>query len=424
MPLSSKDRNERWRVVVTGVGVKTPAGNERAEFWATVCAGRSVIAPIRSFDPTSLEVRFGGEVRDFDPAAYLGAKIVRQTDRVTHLAVGAAFDALDEAAPGPTDPDRCAIVVGTGIGSVTNFYNHTRAYVEGGPASMSPRAVPMIMSNASAAWLAIRLGWHGPSFCVATACASSANAIGEAARLIRDGSADVALAGGSEAALHPLIITGFARMGALSTRNERPEGASRPFDADRDGFVLSEGAGFVVLESLYRAARRDAPIYGEIAGYGHNCDGHHIAMPDRSGFFAATCMRLALADAGLAPGEIAHINAHGTSTLLNDATEARAIRAVFGTRPPPVTSTKGVIGHLVGACGAVEAVASLLAMRQHTVPPTANLHVRDPDIDLDVVAGEPRSGCSGPVLSNSFGFGGHNSTLVLAPPPYGLNPTA
>jgi 3-oxoacyl-[acyl-carrier-protein] synthase II len=411
------DRDERRRVVVTGVGVKTPAGNDVGTFWAALCAGTSVIAPIRSFDPDGLPVRFGGEVRDFDPVAYLGAKVVRQTDRAGHLAAGAAVDAVDGAAPGPVDPDRCAIVVGTGIGSVSAFYTHTRAYAEGGPGAVSPRAVPMIMTNATAAWLAIRFGWRGPSLCVASACASGANAIGEGARLIREGSADVVLAGGTEAAINPLVITGFARLRALSTRNEQPGAASRPFDAGRDGFVLGEGAAFVVLESLHRATRRDATVYGEIAGYGRNCDGYHITMPEPSGSSAAACMRLALADAGLAAADIAHVNAHGTSTLLNDATEARAIRAVFGPAPPPVTSTKGTIGHLVSASGAVEAVASLLAMRAETVPPTANLESQDPEIEIDVVAGRPRTGRGGPVLSNSFGFGGHNAALVLTPAP-------
>jgi 3-oxoacyl-[acyl-carrier-protein] synthase II len=261
----------------------------------------------------------------------------------------------------------------------------------------------------------MELGWTGPNLCVATACAAGSNAVGEGVRLIRDGTADVVLAGGAEAVITPIAISAFARMGALSGRHDEPERASRPFDVDRDGFVMGEGAAFVVLERLDRALARGADIYGEVTGYGRNADAYHITAPSPGGSGAAACMQLALDDAGLSPAGVGHVNAHGTSTPLNDVSEAEAIVKVFGDAPPPVTSTKGVIGHLVGAAGAVEVVASFLALRDGVVPPTANHERTDPEIALDVVAGSARER-QGPVLSNSFGFGGHNATLVLSAP--------
>jgi 3-oxoacyl-[acyl-carrier-protein] synthase II len=275
----------------------------------------------------------------------------------------------------------------------------------------------MMMANATAGTIAMQFGWKGPNFSVASACAASANAIGEAARLIRDGSADIVMTGGSESCMTPTAISAFARMTALSTRNDDPEHASRPFDADRDGFVMGEGAAALVLERWDRAVARGARIYGEVLGYGRNADAYHITAPSPGGVGAAACMQLALDDAGLAPGAIGHINAHGTSTQLNDAAEAEAIRKVFGDTPPPVTSTKGVTGHLIGAAGATEAVASLLSLRRGVVLPTANLERLGDDIALDVVKGAPRELEPRPVLSNSFGFGGHNATLVLATGP-------
>jgi 3-oxoacyl-[acyl-carrier-protein] synthase II len=274
-----------------------------------------------------------------------------------------------------------------------------------------------MMANATAALVAMKLGWTGPNFCIATACTAGSHGVGEAARLIRDGSADVMLAGGTEACITPIALASFARMGALSSRVHEPERASRPFDPERDGFVIGEGAAFLVLERWDRAESRGARIWGELLGYGRNADAYHVTAPSPGGVGAAACMQLALADAGLEPGQVGHVNAHGTSTPLNDAAEAEAIVKVFGEDGPPVTSVKGAIGHLIGAAGAAEAVASLLAVRDGVVPPTVNHDRPDPEMAIDVVAGAPRQVPPAPVVSNSFGFGGHNATLVLAPAP-------
>jgi 3-oxoacyl-[acyl-carrier-protein] synthase II len=411
------DHRGRPRVVITGLGVKTPAGTDVDTFWATVRAGRATAAPIERFDASDLPVRFAGEVRDFDPAPYFGPKEARRNDRVTQLGFAAAADALADAGELGVDPGRCAVVVGTGVGGISTHEHNQHIFIEKGPARVSPFTVPMMMANATAGVIAMQFGWTGPNICIATACAAGANAIGEGVRLIRDGSADVALAGGTEASVTPMTIAAFSRMGALSSRNDEPELASRPFDAARDGFVIGEGAAFIMVESLERAQARGAKIHGEVAGYGRNADAYHITAPSPGGAGAAACMQLALDDAGLEPGAIGHVNAHGTSTDLNDAAEAEAVRKVFGDDTPPVTSTKGVTGHLIGAAGAAEAVASLLSLRDGVVPPTANLDRIGDDIGVDVVGGEARQIGSRPVLSNSFGFGGHNATLIITPGP-------
>ncbi len=413
--MSELDHRGRPRVVVTGAGVKTPAGNDVASFWQELCAGRTTARTIESFDPSELSIRFAGEVRDFDPVVYFGPKEARRQDRVTQLGFGAAADALAEAGELGADPSRCAVIIGTGVGGLHTLEENQRLYFDKGPSRVSPFFVPMMMPNATAGVIAMQLGWTGPNVCVATACAAGAHAIGEGVRLIRDGTADVVMAGGTEACVTPLTVAAFARMGALSSRNDDPQHASRPFDADRDGFVIGEGASCVVLESLERAQARGAAVYGEVAGYGRNADAYHITAPSPGGAGAATCMHLALDDAAVKPSEIGHVNAHGTSTELNDAAEAEAVRKVFGDSPPPVTSTKGVTGHLIGAAGAVEAVAALLALRNGVVPPTANLEHLGDDIELDVVAGSPREIGTKPAISNSFGFGGHNACLVLTP---------
>lgn len=413
--MNTVDHRGRPRVVVTGIGVKTPAGTRVAEFWGRVCAGESAAAPIQGFDASELPVTFAGEVQDFDAAAYFGPKEARRQDRVTQLGFGAAADALADAGGDlGADPSRSAVIFATGIGGLHTLEENERVYIEKGPSRVSPFFVPMMMPNATAGVVAMQLGWKGPNLCIATACAAGAHAIGEAARLIRDGTADVVIAGGTEAAVTPLTIAAFARMGALSTRNDDPAHASRPFDAERDGFVIGEGAGSVVLEPLERAQARGATIYGEISGYGRNADAYHITAPSPGGAGAAACMQLALDDAGISAGAIGHVNAHGTSTPLNDAAEAEAIRKVFGDAPPVVTSTKGVTGHLIGAAGAVEAIAALLAIRDGVVPPTANLERLGEDIELDVVAGSPREVGNRPAVSNSFGFGGHNASLVFS----------
>ena len=411
--MSDRDQEGRARVVVTGMGVKTPAGTDVDTFWQRLRSGAATARTVAGFDPSALPVRIAGEVPDFDPVPYFGPKESRRQDRVTQLGFGAAADALDDAGELGADPSRCGVIIGTGVGGLQTLEENERVYLEKGPARVSPFFVPMMMPNATAGVVAMQLGWTGPNLCVATACAAGAHAIGEGVRLIRDGAADVVMAGGTEAAVTPITIAAFARMGALSTRNDDPERASRPFDADRDGFVIAEGATCVVLESLERARARGATVYGEVAGYGRNADAYHITAPSPGGAGAAVCMQLALDDAGIEPSAVGHVNAHGTSTELNDAAEAEAVRKVFGDSPPPVTSTKGVTGHLIGAAGAAEAVAALLAVRDGVVPPTANLEQLGDDIELDVVADSPREIGTKPAISNSFGFGGHNACLVF-----------
>jgi 3-oxoacyl-[acyl-carrier-protein] synthase II len=416
-------------VVITGLGVKTPAGLTVEEFWDTLVAARTAAAPITLYDASRHSVGFACEVRGFDAVPYVGPKEVRRTDRAALLAVAAAADALGDAAaigmdaadellptPSPddlaADPLRCAVVAGTGIGGIRTLEDQVIGYAEKGPGRVGPFLVPMMMPNAAAALIAIRHGFTGPNLAVATACATGAHAIGEGARLLRDGMADVVVCGGTEASVSPVSMAAFARMGALS-RNPDPAAASRPFDDDRDGFVMGEGAGFLVLEPYDRAVARGARVHGEVLGYGLTCDAHHITAPIHDGSGAVAAVEMALADAGLAAGAIGHVNAHGTSTPQNDAAEAAAIAKVFGPGAVPVTSTKGVTGHLIGAAGAVEAVAALLAAGRGLVPPTAN-H-RQTDLPVDVVAGEPRPIEVAPAVSTSFAFGGHNAALVLGP---------
>ncbi|HXY93399.1 MAG TPA: beta-ketoacyl-ACP synthase II [Acidimicrobiia bacterium] len=409
------DGRGRPRVAVTGIGVKTPAGTDVAGMWETVCAGRPTAGPISRWDASALPVQIASEVHDFDATPYFGPKEVRRQDRFTQLGFAAAADALADAGELGADPGRCAVIAATGVGGLESMEINEGTFLARGASRVSPFFVTMMMPNATAGAISINFGWTGPNLCISTACAAGTHAIGEGARLIRDGSADAVVAGGSEAGITPLTISAFARMGALSTRNDDPERASRPFDADRDGFVMAEGGAFLLLESLERAISRGAGIYGEIVGYGRNGDAYHITAPSPGGAGAAVCMQLALDDAGLSPSAIGHVNAHGTSTPLNDASEAEAIRKVFGDHSPPVTSTKGVTGHMIGGAGAAEAAIALLSMREGLVPPTANLEKIGDDIDLDVVGGAPRKVAPAPVLSNSFGFGGHNATLILAP---------
>ncbi len=410
---SRLDSHGRPRVVVTGMGVKTPAGVDVDTLWSTIRAGRGTAAVIERFDPSELPVRFAGEVRDYDPEPYFGPKEVRRVDRFTQLGFGAAADALSDAGELGADPSRCAVIAATGVGGLETMEENEATFLARGASRVSPFFVPMMMPNAAAGMISIRFGFTGPALCISTACAAGANAIGEGVRMVRDGSAEVVVAGATEAPVTPLTVSAFARMGAMSTRNDDPERASRPFDAARDGFVIAEGAAFCVLETLEHALARGATVHGEVLGYGRNADAHHITAPVPGGAGAAACMQLALDDAGLDAGGIGHVNAHGTSTPLNDATEAEAIRKVFGDITPPVTSTKGVTGHMIAGAGAAEAVISLLSLRDGIVPPTANLEQIGDDIGLDVVAGEPRPVERKPVLSNSFGFGGHNATLIL-----------
>ena len=403
------------RVAITGIGVKSPVGNDIPTFWSSLCAGRSAGRFLSALDGMDLPVNFGCEVTGFDPASYLDAKTIRRTDRTTQLGFAAAADAIADAGLADVDPARCAVVAGSGQGGTKSLEDEFYALAKSGYHRVNPNYVPMIIVNATAALVSIRYNYQGPSLAIATACTSGAHAIGEGARLIREGAADVAVVGGAESTLAPLTISAFALMGALSRRKSDPEHASRPFDVDRDGFVVGEGAGFLVLERWDHAVARGSRIHAELTGYGRNSDAHHMTAPSPGGIGARVCMQLALQDAGITPDDVVHINAHGTSTPLNDVTEAQAISQLFGSRDIPVTSSKGSIGHLVGAAGAVEAVAAIMAVREGLAHPTANLVQQDPKCDIDVVSGQTRKISPGPVLSNSFGFGGHNASLVFAP---------
>jgi 3-oxoacyl-[acyl-carrier-protein] synthase II len=412
---AATDHRGRPRVVVTGMGVKTPAGLTVEDMWSRLLAAESAAAPVTLFDAADHSVGYACEVHDFDAVPYVGPKEVRRTDRTALLGQAAAADAVTAAtaaAPFGVDPVRCGVVAGSGIGGIRTLEDQVVGYAEKGPGRVGPFLVPMMMANATAALVGIHHGFTGPNTAVATACATGANAIGEGARLVRDGMADVVVCGGTESCVTPVTMAAFARMGALS-RNPDPKAASRPFDDERDGFVMGEGAAFVVLEPHEQAVARGATLLGEVAGYGMTCDAHHITAPVEDGSGAVAAIEMALADAGLAPSAIGHVNAHGTSTPHNDSAEAAAIAKVFGPGSLPVTSAKGVTGHLIGAAGAVEAVATLLSVDRGLVPPTAN-H-RHTDLPVDVVAAEPRTVDRAPAVSTSFAFGGHNVALVLSP---------
>jgi 3-oxoacyl-[acyl-carrier-protein] synthase II len=409
--------NER-AIAVTGLGVVTPAGCTLEAFWATVVAGRSVARDVQHVDVSESPIRFGCEC-DFDPSRALSEKDVRRSDRNTQLAIVAAEEAFRDAGSPEVDPDRVATVVGTGFGGLETADSGARTFLGVAPESakgrMNPLFVPMVMPNAGSALIAMRRGFHGPCLTISTACAAGANAVGEGMRLLREGSADAVIAVGSEAPLTPWVMAGFAAAHALSERSNDPTAASRPFDRDRDGFVIAEGAAALVLERSADAQARGARVRAELLGYARNTDAFHLVAPPPDGRGARDCMRLALVDAGLTTADVAHVNAHGTSTVHNDIAEAAAIQAVFGDDAPPITSVKGVLGHSIGAAGAVEAVAGVLTLEHRTIPPTANFETPDPAIDLDVVA-EPRPLGEGVVVSNSFAFGGHNAVLVLGHP--------
>ncbi|MGN6693578.1 MAG: beta-ketoacyl-ACP synthase II [Aquihabitans sp.] len=413
----------RRRVVVTGVGAVTPAGADAATTFATALSRPSTASPITTWNTEGHPVRFAAQIPDLDTSAVLQPRDVRRVDRVSQLGLLAAEEALRQAGlagdvdPAAVDHSGVAVVIGSGVGGILTLEDQIAVRVTKGVARVSPMLIPMMMANATSGLVALRHGFRGTTFSVATACASGADSIGAGLDLIRSGRADVVVAGGTEAAITPTAMGAFARMGALSSRNDDPATASRPFDRDRDGFVMGEGAGVVVLEAASHAFDRGATVLGEIAGSGSTCDAHHITAPDPDGSGAVACMEHALRDAGIAPAEVAHVNAHGTSTPLNDAAESLAMAKVFGDHRPPTTSTKGVTGHLVGATGAVEAILALLAARAGTVPPVANLVEPDVPGDVDLVHGAPRSIPVGPALSNSFGFGGHNASIVVVPAP-------
>ncbi|MGH3698725.1 MAG: beta-ketoacyl-[acyl-carrier-protein] synthase family protein [Pseudonocardiaceae bacterium] len=402
-------------VVITGMGVVTPVGCTVDDFWAGLRAGRSSAAPLTHLDLDRHRVRFGCAVRGFADLGLLPAKELRRMDPFAQYGVTAALLAFADAGSPTPDPSRTAIVVGNAVGGRRTSDAESRNYFELGPHQVNPLMPLMTMPNAAAALIAMRLGWRGPALSIATTCASGADAIGHAMLLLRTHRADVVLAGGCESTLTPVTLAGFGNLNAVSTRNDAPALASRPFDLERDGFVMGEGAGFVVLERLEDARARGAAPRAAVTGYAASSDAYHLAMPLADGSGAVAAMSAAIAEAGLEPSDIVHVNAHGTSTPHNDRVEATALHKVFGPGGPPVTSTKGVIGHLIGAAGAVELIATVLAVRNATVPPTANHEQLEPGMEIDVVHGVPRAIASGPALSNSFGFGGHNACLVVAP---------
>jgi 3-oxoacyl-[acyl-carrier-protein] synthase II len=409
----------RRQVVITGLGAVTPIGNDVPTFWRALLAGQSGAGPITSYDASEQDVQIAAEVKDFDPADHLDRRLIKRTDRFTQLVLVAAHEAVAQSGldfERNGDNRDVGIIVGTGIGGIGTLMENMAVMQERGPRRVSALMIPMMMPNAGAGHIAIRYGLHGIAMSVASACATGNNAIGESAEHIRRGSAEVMICGGGESVMHPLSAAALSNMGAVSRRNDDPQRASRPFDADRDGFVIGEGAAILVLESLEHAQKRDAHILAEIVGYGSSCDAFHITAPDEQGAGSVMSMVSALQDAGLGPEDIDYINAHGTSTPLNDPMETRAIRTVFGDHAYklPISSTKSMVGHLMGAAGAVEAVGCVRTLETGMVHPTINYETPDPECDLDYVPNEPREVHPRTALSNSFGFGGHNATLVFA----------
>ena len=408
------------RVAVTGCGVVSPVGNDTATFWRSLTEGRGGIGRITRFDPEAFDSRIAGEIKDLDPTRFIDRKVLRHTDRFVQYAWIASLEAHRHAGLGENGvtPERFAVIIGSGIGGIETLEQQHKVLLERGPARISPFFVPMMISDMASGQLSIVFGAKGPNFATVSACASGAHAIGEAYRMVADGLVDLALAGGSESPLTPLALGGFCSMKALSTRNDDPEHASRPFDKDRDGFVMAEGAGTVVLESWEHARGRGAEILGELIGYGSTADAYHVTAPEPTGEGAARAMRRALEDAGIAASEVDYVNAHGTSTPLNDKGETQAIHTVFGAHAGQlaVSSTKSMTGHLLGAAGAVEMIACLLAIRDGVIPPTINYQVPDPECDLDYVPNQARKQALRVALSNSLGFGGHNVSLLVRAP--------
>jgi 3-oxoacyl-[acyl-carrier-protein] synthase II len=408
----------RRRVVITGMGAVTPIGLNVASFWQALAAGQSGLGPITAYDASDQAVRIAAEVKGFDPAKLLGRKEARRADRFAQLAMVAADEAIAAAGlafDARADNRHAGILIGTGIGGLLALLANEEVMRKRGPSRVSALMVPMLMPNAAASLVAIKYGIRGLSLSLASACATGTNAVGEATGRIRQGAAEVMICGGSESVLHPLALAALNNMGALSQRNDEPQAASCPFDAARDGFVMGEGAGVLVLESLQHAQARGAAIHAEVVGYGASSDAFHITAPDEEGRGAALAMEAALQDAGLRPEEIDYINAHGTSTPLNDKSETRAIHRVFGpwAYRLAVSSTKSMIGHLMGAAGAVEAIACAKSLETGILHPTINYRTPDPECDLDYVPNQARASGPRTALSNSFGFGGHNASLIL-----------
>lgn len=407
------------RVVITGIGVITPVGNDVEAFWESLKAGRSGISRITAFDTEQFDCKIAGEVRNFEPKTfYKTPKDVKRTDRYTHFAVAATHMALEDSGLdlAATDLDRTGVMIGSGVGGLATMEEQIAKTQQRGPDRTSPFMIPMMISNMASGFISMEYGLRGPNMSIVTACATANHCMGEAWRIIKFGDADIMVVGGSEACIIPVGIAGFSAMRALSLRNDEPEKASRPFDKDRDGFVMGEGAGVLILEEYEHAQKRGAEIYGELAGYGLTADAYHMSAPQPEGEGAARCMRMALDRAGVNSDDVDYINAHGTSTNMGDICETKAVKTAFGDYARHgllVSSTKSMTGHLLGAAGAVEITACLLAMRDGIVPPTINLDHPDPECDLDYVPHHAREKKVKIAMSNSFGFGGHNSTLLI-----------
>ncbi len=408
----------RRRVVVTGLGAITPIGNTPSEYWDGLMAGRSGIGPITLFDASRHDCRIAGELKKFDPLQYIDRKDAKRMDRFTQIGVCASKQAVEDAkfVINDLNAEQVGVLIGTGIGGLKVLEDQVEVLLHRGPDRCSPFMIPTMIANMAAGMTAIQIGAKGPNSCSVTACAAGSNSIGDAFRLVQRGYAQAIVCGGSEAAITPLGIAGFAAMKAMSTRNDEPTRASRPFDSGRDGFVMGEGAGILMIEELEHALSRGAKIYAEIVGYGMTCDAHHMTAPVPGGEGAARAIRLAMKDAGITPEQVNYINAHGTSTPANDSTETAAIKAALGetvAKQVAISSTKSMTGHLLGGSGGIEAVATVLAIANDKVPPTINLDNPDPACDLDYVPNEARSMPVEVALSNSFGFGGHNVTLAF-----------
>ncbi|PYO65551.1 MAG: beta-ketoacyl-[acyl-carrier-protein] synthase II [Gemmatimonadetes bacterium] len=407
------------RVAVTGLGLVTPVGNTAADSWSALVAGRSGAGPITRFDPARLPVRFACEVKGFEPGLYLEKKEIRRYDLFAQFAIAAAAQAVNDACLDKSwdqvDLKRVGVIIGSGTGGLATFEEQCQVYLEKGPDRVSPFFVPMFMANVASALVSMRYGAKGPNYCTVSACATSGHAVGDALRIIQHGEADLMIAGRAEAAITPLALASFANMKALSERNDDPATASRPFDKDRDGFVMGDGAGAVILEEWEHAQRRGAKIYAEAAGYGMTADAYHITAPAPDGAGAQDAMRLAMKDGGIRPEQVGYVNAHGTSTPYGDAAETAAVKAVFGPHAKKLVfgSTKSMTGHLLGAAGALEFAVCALAIRDGVIPPTINQFTPDPACDLDSAPNKAVKRQVEVALSNSFGFGGHNVTLAL-----------
>jgi 3-oxoacyl-[acyl-carrier-protein] synthase II len=415
--ISAREVFLKRRVVITGLGLVIPTGIGVKTAWKNVCDGVSGIGPLTRFDATLYDTRIAGEVKDFNPDLVIDKKEVRRMDLFVQFALAATAEALEDARLNisPENAEQIGVIVGTGLGGLPTFEKNHRALLEKGPGRVSPFFIPMLIANMASGHIAIHFGPKGPNTSVVTACATGAHSIGDAFRVIQYGDAEAMIAGGTEANIAPLTIAGFNSMKALSTRNEAPEKASRPFEKQRDGFVVGEGAGILILEELEFALQRKARIYAELVGYGYTGDAYHMTAPSPDGDGAARCMRMAIKDAGMRPEEVDYINAHGTSTSLNDVTETLAIKTVFKeyAKELPVSATKSMTGHLLGAAGSTEAIFSVLSIRDGILPPTINYEEPDPECDLDYVPNVARRKSLQVVMSNAFGFGGTNAVLVF-----------